>query len=52
MAKFRNGNHMESDIKYHFVWSTKYRYKILKGNVAFRLRELFKQGCKANGINI
>ena len=29
-----------------------YRYKVLKGRVAFRLRELLKQGCEANGINI
>ncbi len=40
------------DIKYHFVWITKYRYKILKGNVAFRLRELLVQGCEAYGIKI
>ena len=43
MAKYRNGSHTVSDIKYHFVWITKYRYKVLKGRVAFRLRELLKQ---------
>ena len=50
MAKYRNGSHTVYDIKYHFVWITKYRYKILKGNVAFRLRELLVQGCEAYGI--
>ena len=52
MAKYRNGSHTVYDIKYHFVWITKYRYKILKGNVAFRLRELLVQGCEAYGIKI
>ena len=52
MAKYKNGSHTVYDIKYHFVWITKYRYKILKGNVAFRLRELLKQGCEAYGIKI
>ena len=52
MAKYRNGSHTVYDIKYHFVWITKYRYKILKGNVAFRLRELLVQGCEAYGIKL
>lgn len=42
MAEYRSSSHMVYDIKYHFVWITKYRYKILKRNVAFRLRELLQ----------
>ena len=45
MANYRNGSHTVYDIKYHFVWITKYRYEVLKGDVAFRLRDLLKQGC-------
>ena len=52
MADYRNSSHTVYDIKYHFVWITKYRYKILKGNVALRLRELLRQGCEARGIQI
>ena len=52
MAYYRNGSHTVYDIKYHFVWITKYRYKILGGHVALRLRELLKQGCEAQGITI
>lgn len=52
MIKYRSGSHTVYDIKYHFVWITKYRYKILKGNVAYRLRELLKQGCEAHEIKI
>lgn len=52
MAHYRKGSHTIYDIKYHFVWVTKYRYRVLEGDVAFRLRELLRQGCEANGLNI
>ena len=52
MANYTKGGHTVYDIKYHFVWITKYRYKILKGKVAFRLRELLRQGTEAKGIRI
>ena len=52
MSKYRNGSHTVSNIKYHFVWITKYRYKILQGKIAYRLRELLKQGCDAKGLEI
>jgi putative transposase len=40
------------DIQYHVVWTTKYRYKVLREKVAERLRELLRQGCEARGIKI
>ena len=52
MAYYRNGSHTVYDIKYHFVWITKYRYKVLRKDVAFRLRELLTQGCEAQNIKI
>ena len=52
MSKYRNGSHTVCNIKYHFVWITKYRYKILQGKIAYRLRELLKQGCDAKGLEI
>ncbi|MHB8752429.1 MAG: transposase, partial [Aggregatilineales bacterium] len=33
MPDYRKGAHTIYDIQYHFVWVTKYRYKILKGEV-------------------
>lgn len=51
-AKYKSSSHTVYDIKYHFVWMTKYRYNILRGNVAFRLRELLRQGCASEGIKI
>ncbi len=52
MAEYKKGGHAVYDIKYHFVWITKYRYKVLKGQVAMRARDLLKQGCEAKGLTI
>ena len=52
MAHYRKGSHTVYDIKYHFVWVTKYRYRVLQGDVALRLRELLRQGCEANNLKI
>ena len=49
---YRKGSHTVYDIKYHVIWVTKYRYKLLKGNLASRLRELIRQGCEARNITI
>ena len=47
MAEYRTSAHAVFDIKYHFVWITKYRYKILRGRVAERARDLLRQICQA-----
>ena len=52
MAEYRKGSHTVYDIKYHFVWITKYRYPVLRGEVALRARELLRQGYEANNIRI
>ena len=52
MAEYDHGSHTVHDIKYHFVWLTKYRYKVLTGTIGKRLRELLLQGCTARGITI
>lgn len=52
MSKYRTSDDAVYDIKYHFVWVTKYRYQILKGDVALRLRELLKQRCEKRNIKI
>ena len=49
---YRYGSHTESDIEYHFVWVTKYRYKVLTGDVALRVRELVRQTCAIFEIKI
>jgi len=48
----RKGSHTQYDIQYHIVWTTKYRYEVLTGKIALRLRILIMQGCAARGITI
>jgi putative transposase len=48
----QKGSHTVYSIEYHVVWTTKYRYKILQGKIALRLREVIRQGCQAYGITI
>ena len=52
MPDYRKGAHTVYDIQYHFVWVTKYRYKILKGEVAERARELIRQICMSRHVTI
>ena len=47
MAEYRTSAHAVFDIKYHVVWITKYRYKILRGRVAERARDPLRQICQA-----
>jgi putative transposase len=52
MAEYEHGDHTIHDIKYHFVWITKYRYKVITKQIGERLRELLRQGCLTRGITI
>ena len=52
MPEYRKGPHSVYDIQYHFVWVTKYRYPVLKGEVALRARELIRQSCMSRDIHI
>lgn len=50
--EYRYGSHTVYKIEYHFVWVTKYRYKVLHGDVGQRVRELVGQTCEAFEIRI
>lgn len=50
--KYRQGSHTKYKIEYHFVWSTKYRYQVLVGEVGERARELIRQTCESLEIEI
>ena len=52
METYRSSAHTRYDIKYHFVWITKYRKGVLEGEVAFRVRELIREVCRTNEIEI
>lgn len=52
MSGYRRGSHTIYEIKYHLVWVTKYRYHVLKGEVARRARELIRQTCVGLDVRI
>jgi putative transposase len=52
MRNYRKTSHSVYDIKYHFVWITKYRKPLLSGTVAKRLRELIREACHTMDIEI
>ena len=52
MAEYRKGAHTIHDLRYHLVWVTKYRYKVLQGEVGVRARDIIREVCMANEIII
>ena len=52
MENYRTSAHTRFDIKYHFVWATKYRKAVLTGPVGIRLRELVREVCRTNDIEL
>src|ERR1043166_338399 len=52
MAEYRHSAHATYDLKYHVIWITKYRYKILRGRLAERARDLIRQICQAREVVI
>jgi len=52
MTEYRTGAHAVYDIKYHLIWITKDRYRVLRGRVAERARDLIRQICQSRDIVI
>jgi putative transposase len=52
MEHYRKSSHTVYDIKYHLVWITKYRKPVLRGEIAERARDLIREICKANDVEI
>ena len=52
VTEYRHSAHAVFDLKYHVIWCTKYRYKILRGRVAERVRDLIRQICETRDVVI
>ena len=52
MNEYRHGSHSVFAIHLHFVWTTKYRKQVLVGDVAFQTRELLREICRAESVEI
>jgi len=50
--EYQHGSHTVYDVKYHIIWVTKYRYQVLRGEIAVRVRELVRQTCLSRDITI
>lgn len=49
---YRYGSHTVFKIQYHFLFVTKYKYQVLKGDIGLKVRESFRQTCSAFEIEI
>jgi putative transposase len=52
MENIRRGSHSVHQLHVHFVWSTKYRYSVLQGEVQLRCRDLIRQICDSMDVQI
>ena len=49
---YRSGSHTLFHHRYHIVWTPKYRFKVLHGEVRLRVREIIRQVCEEMGVTI
>ena len=52
MQNLRKGSHSVHQLHVHIVWSTKYRYEVLRGDIQLRCRDLIRQSCDSLDIQI
>lgn len=52
MKQQRSSSHSVHQLQVHLVWSTKYRYHVLQGDIQLRCRELIRQTCNALDVQI
>jgi putative transposase len=43
---YSTGSHTGFYHRYHIVWITKYRYKVLQGKLRERVRDIIRQVCR------
>ena len=52
MRDYSKGHHTVFHHRYHLVWITKYRYRVLQGEVRLRVRSVISQVAEEMGIEI
>ena len=50
--RYSSSAHTRFYHRYHVVWATKYRYKVLQGAMRERIREIIIQTCGELGVHI
>lgn len=51
-VQYDKGKHSVFYHRYHVVWITKYRFKVLTGAIQKRVREIIRQVCSELGVEI
>ena len=52
MKPLRSGSQSVHQLQIHLVWSTKYCYQVLTGEVQLRCRDLLRKTCNAQDVQI
>jgi len=52
MQLYRKTTHTLFDLKYHLIWTTKYRKPVLTGKVGYLLRDLVREICQTFSVQI
>ena len=52
MAEYRRSAHTVCTLHYHFVFITKYRKPVLRGDVGTEVRDLIREICRTHDIEI
>jgi putative transposase len=52
MTEYRRSTHTLYNIQVHIVWITKYRYKVMRGKISERVRELVRRICTESKAEI
>ena len=52
MENLRKSSHSVHQLHVHIVWSTKYRYAVLQGDIQLRCRDLVRQVCDTLDVRI
>jgi len=50
--RYHHNAHTLTDLKYHFIWKTKYGYYVLNGEIALRIKDIFKNICVEKRLRI
>ena len=52
MKEYRKASHCVYDLKYHIVWITKYRKRVLSAEIGKRLRDIIRLICTSLDVEI
>jgi putative transposase len=52
MSRFKNLNHVVWHCQYHIIWVPKYRYRVLKGEVAHEVHNCIQMFCSQLGCDV